>query len=439
MNIKHFALLFALSCVLGCIKLTGPENDDKQFPLELKMEGTSFGGDFTWDEVRVFDFERYVLCRSNQPFTAGTGPVGIRLLETTDVSLTDTTLIFPIFDTSSFVFYKLFARVGERWLESNTVEIKSNGQPANGTPISSVFFPDSNWVITLKSEVSGVTSARLVLHDLNRGKVFNSNIIYSNNLSTRTGMSIGYGNNGPELYIVTNTTYRRLSLPTLAQLSQKTAVSPPFASVETSRNTLLFSHPILEKAIALRQKANFSAISEFPDANYFSKHRTLAVLDTTPTGANILEASEAHVRLFHIDNLTGQITDDKTVPQISGNGYFSNNLPITTNRQAFLANGAGIIRNRNLDPIGDVSVALNGMVASSAVFSDEDPDLLYVSGVTIADNRMVLRKIKVSNPSPYIEIQLPFSIGVASVGKVKGGIVGIFVQFSKFNVEYIKG
>jgi hypothetical protein len=434
MKANYIFILLGLFWVLGCKKEIQLDNNDKNLPLELRYSDGG-GGTLSWGEVKVTSFERYVLTKRGAPSTVGSGPVSNAIIfESTDY----TQISAPAFTGLSFDtvnYYRLYARVNGRWLESNEIVVQRQIQVVSGLPIATVYYPDSNWVITLKTESNNGATGKLVVSDLNKDKTYSSNTTFPISINTQIAMAVGQGNSGPELYVTTSSTFRRLSLPTLTQLSQHTGVAGPYSVAQTGYNTLLFTHENSTKSMVLRRKSDFGVIKDISDVNWFNR-RLLAVLDTTPTGANILEASDNSVRVFHINNSTGTLTNIQVTTDF-GNGSLGINVPVSKDRQIFMANGSGNIRDRNLGIVSSISVATSNIFMTDAVFSDSDPDIIYVTGVDFFLGQSVLRKIRISNPSDFIDFPLTSDAGLSHLGKVKGGIVGVFLNQSGGNARFI--
>ncbi len=437
MKANYIIILLSLGIWLGCKKEIQLDNSDKGYPLQLQYSGND-NGVFSWDEVKVTGFERYILTSQAQPTGTGTGPTGNTVFESTEYDK-NSAFAFSSLNFDSITYYKLYARLNNRWLESNEVVVKKQILVFNGTPVAQAYLPDSNWVITLKTDINGGSIAKLVVSDLNKNKTYSSNTSFTITTSDQIAMGVGIGDGKPELYITTNSSFRRLSLPTLVPLSQHTSITSPFSVVQTGYNTLLLTHQHPTKSMSLRKRQDFVVIKESSSTEYFN-HRTLAVLDTTATDALILETSLNTSRIFRINTTTGTITNNVSISEFS-NGIFNLNIPISKDGESFMSNGSGIIRNKNLIQVGSISTAIANFFVSSAVFSDTDPDFVYVNGIDFFNGVSSLRKIRISNSSDFIDFPLNQGLGLSQFGKVKGGLVGTFLNQqggnSRFVIQYI--
>jgi hypothetical protein len=439
MKTNFFLALAGLLWALGCQKPIQADNTDQDFPLELRYSDEG-NGYLSWNSVKVTRFEQYVLTVSNSPYIVGSGPINAPLFESTDPTISGTpiNLVLP-FDTITYI--KLYARIDGRWIESNEVVLRQELLLYDGAPYMAVCYPDSNWVIHLKAAKSGNPVTKLVLSDLTNNKSYASTDSFTLTDLSQIAMSIGSGSTGPELYFTANNKLNRIALPSLTTIAQHNSVSNPYAVVQTSANTLLLAHKSSTRSLILRRKDNFSIIREIPSSSTGNVARTLAVLDTTPTGANVLEVSTSYVRFFHINTSTGEITNDISSGQ-SGNTVFANNLAVTKDRQQFLSSSAGVIRNRNLAQTLDFGTGLANMFGVRfAAFSEDDPNIIHILGNSFQASASILRKIKIDDAANFEEFGAGGSAVPTYIGRVNGGLVCTFKtkegDLPRFVVGYI--
>ncbi len=423
-----FIFLSALAWV-SCKKDFQVDNNDKNFPLELRTTSTGELTTFSWDEVKVSGFERYVLVRSPLSIPVGTSPAANQtVFESTnfeDTSSEDTR--FFVFDTIGY--YRLYARVNNRWLESNEVLVTTSALVIDGIHQGSIFHPDSNWVIIMKTESFGSTIGKLVLFDLNNGRTYSSSVSFPISSIEQIAMCVTPSNNGSaELYATTSGSIRRFSLPELTQINQTTSTNTPFSAVSYRYNTLLTTNGVSNVALNMRKQSDYAIIRSHSRNNYFD-HRTLGILDTTTN--LVAEASPSLTTLIGIDPVSGNLTPVKTVSEL-GNQVFLFQMPISKDRQQFCPNARGKIYDRQLNMVGDANPTPNNAIMLDMTFSDQ-PNIVYALMSDFFTGQTIIKKVNSEQATVLEEFPQQGGITFNRIGYLNKGLVLIASQLNNGN------
>jgi hypothetical protein len=367
MKISYAFIFWGLLLFLGCQKEVVLDNTDKNFPLRLNYSTTKDDNRFSWAEVNVTGFQQYVLVRSSTTIPVGGTPSGkTRVFESTNVK---DTIALPtaniLFD--SVGFYKLYTQINDRWLESQEVRVSNTNLIVSGNHLASTFLPDSNWVLILKQESNASTTAKLVLIDVLKEKMYSSSIFFPISTVDQIALSISYNNGKPEALIATSSTFRRIALPTMTQISQNSAFTSPYSVVKGGNDFLFTTNSTVSTSFNVRKNSDFGVVKSYSRSNYF-EHRTLAVLDTT---TNLLvEASQSKLEIFSINPTNGTINTGNLVLNNVSFPPFLIDIIVSPDRQYFCPNASGIIYDRGLNPIGQFSdIAIGNSFLQDAVFS----------------------------------------------------------------------
>ena len=118
-----FPFVFALSVALffAACKKEKVDNTDQAYPIELSLSKPGRNVVLNWTKTNISDFESYLLVRSTDPIEDTPEPVGI--FQTID-DFEENTFEDTAFPLSEKVYYKVYAKVGDRFLFSPTVAIE---------------------------------------------------------------------------------------------------------------------------------------------------------------------------------------------------------------------------------------------------------------------------------------------------------------------------
>jgi hypothetical protein len=435
----NYLLIFLSGLVwCSCKKDIQVDNNDKNFPLELRVSTSNAATVFSWDEVKVTGFERYVLVRSAASIPAGANPFSNQVVfESTKFE--DTTSEdnkFFIFDTIGY--YRLYARVSGRWLESNEILVKTSSLVFDGIHQGSIFYPDSNWVIIMKTETFGSAIGKLVLFDLANNQTYASSTSFPIGSIEQIAMGVILNNNGScELLAATSGNIRRFNLPELTQISQTVSTASPFSITPYRWNTILTTNGTSTMALNMRKESDLSAIRSHSRNNYFD-HRTLGILDTNTN--LVAEASASITALIGIDPVSGNLTPVKTVSEL-GNQVFLFQMPMSKDRQQFCPNTRGKIYDRQLNVIGDANPSPNNALVLDMTFSDQN-NIVYVIMSDFFTGQTKINKVDTDESSILAEFAQPTNITFSRVGYLNKGLVVIASQFNnttnpKFTAQLI--
>ena len=439
MKIHYISLMLVFLSFWACKKEIQEDNSDKNFPLHLRHNKINGSDSFSWDEVRSSNFRQYILVRSITPIAAGMSPIlnqsVFQSAHYADTTAAPSTNFF--FDALSY--YKLYAQIGDRWLESNEIPINTAINSVTGIPVASIFYPDSNWVITLKRDNSSSSAGKLVLTNLTTNKVILSTQSYPISVLDQIAMTVGHSLSGaPELYITTSTSFKKVSLPLLVVQSTQTSFSAPYSVAEGGGSTLILTNGNTSTSLNLRKKSDFSIIKSISRTNYF-EHRTLGVLDTATN--LVIEASSSQTQVFNINAVTGVISGTLTANEL-GNSPFLFQLPMSPDKQFFCPNSRGTIYDRSLNMIGTANPNPNNAFLSDVAFSNET-GILYSLGTDFFTSQRRITKVNFGQGSTIeSETEIPLGLIIDQIGYMPNGLAAVvFNQNSlepSFKVELLK-
>lgn len=438
MKLNYLFIFLSAFAWVSCKKDFQVDNNDKNFPLELRANRVGELTTFSWDEVKVSGFEQYVLVRSATSIPVGANPsANQKVFESTNYEETSSEdSQFFVFDTLSY--YRLYAKVSGRWLESNEVQITTSSLVFNGIPQGSIFHPDSNWVIIMKTESFGSSIGKLVLFDLTNGRTYSSTVSFPISTVEQIAMCVTPSNNGSaELYATTSGSIRRFSLPELNQITQINSTSTPFSAVSYRYNSVLATNGLSTTALNMRKQSDYSIIRSHSRNNYFD-HRTLGVLDTTTN--LVVEASANLTTLIGIDPVSGNLTPVKTISEL-GNQVFLFQMPISKDRQQFCPNSRGKIYDRQLNVVGDANPTPNNAIMLDMTFSDQ-PNVVYSLMSDFFSGQTKINKVNSTQGSILEEFTQQPNITFNRIGYVNKGLVLIASQLNntstpKFTAQLI--
>ena len=162
MNRSH-ALIFAASILmLGACNDLSIEPTPFNYPIQLTLSQKQYAVEVSWDKSTVSSFEEYFILRStdsipdlDKPEVSGLITIADRIDDRDIHTFTDTQ--FPIATT---MFYKVYVKIGERFLMSPTRRIDLSLQ-----------------LIDLRADVFGIDQAKneMIAFDRGRGLLFTYN------------------------------------------------------------------------------------------------------------------------------------------------------------------------------------------------------------------------------------------------------------------------
>jgi hypothetical protein len=416
--------LLALSSVLvTCKKEIQLDNNDQNFPLQLTVKQVGGGVQLNWNQVIVSDFERYVVVRSENPIPAGGTPNsagGTIVFEATDEQDNSFSDAPPLF--ASKAFYKVFAGLNGRWMESQQVESSFDNLVIDGTPQLDYFYQDSNWVVVQTINPS-TGQAALKVVDLNDMKLTASVDLGINVAIDQVGISV-YRNNGQaELGLWYGTSFRIYSMPDLNLLYTKNNVGSGFSVTSNNNGWFFCTQNSSINAYSVRKRTDFSVVKAETRTNYF-EHRTIALLD--PATLLMVEASPFQLRKFNVDPVTGVTTNSTTMSANFNTSAFIN-MSISADGQRFIpGESSTAVYDQQLNLIFEIPVFSSQILDANL---SRDGNFVYTNEFDFFTGTRVLRKYNTSGGG--IEAEIP--VTDINALKINATSLGVFVIATPFN------
>lgn len=437
MKVIYFCTFLSITLILACNKEVTVDNTDKNFPLTLSYSVANGSKLFTWDEVNVTNFEKYILVSSGKEIAKGGTPfdadknIVFESSNYDDTSASSASAI--LFD--SVGYYKLYAKVGERWLESQSIRLANENVVVSGIPLASVFLPDSNWVLVFKLD-NGANTGKLNLVDLNNNKVYSSSLSFPFNSLDQIAICFTYKNGQPEAVFSTSSTLRRFSLPNLVSVGQIVTSSAPFSAVQGSSNILITTNGAVSTALNVRKYPDLTVVKSHTRSNYFEP-RTLGVLDTATN--LFVETSQSRTDIFSINPITGLINSGSISIAEPLFGAFLHEIPMTADRKYFCPGPGGNIYDWNLQLKGNLLLGSQNSNLTDVAFSP-DGEYVFTINNNFTNAVKTLKQHRFSDQSLVKSTNLPTNFLVQRLHFVKKGLV-MQVQenstTSKFTYQFI--
>jgi hypothetical protein len=420
--IQFFKILLPILLLCGifsCKEEIIIDNTDDGFPLTLRIEVNDETPTFSWDATRVSNFDSYTLVRSEFPIPSGQKPGfgnTFVIMKTTNVdslSVDDVSTPFV-----SELHYKLYADIGGRFIESQSVLVK---QDLTKLPFSADllhFIPDTSLVVILTAN-----QIKLTLYDYKEKKI----------VSTKTiGGSVNIGDaaitdaveNGKRIIYYFNP-YDKLYKFDLADFTQiKTnAVITNCFSMVSNANQVYSTHYDYDKSFSVRRITDLFTTKNTPRSNYYDR-RLLVVIDQATN--RIAEISPSGISAFNINASTSQASNTSNINFTSFGSQQNLNVPQSSDKKYFIPKSDGQVFNNNLEAVTQPLV-LNS--ALDYTFS-ADGKFLYSLSLDFNFQSGIITKFNFPEMTLVSEKVIP-GVSPKRIFKIDGGVEFFGIDFNQ--------
>lgn len=343
------------------------DNSDKNFPITLNFQRLGEGVQFTWASANLSDFEKYVLVRSVDSIPAGQIPANIfnQAAIIYDPEHRDsTTFTDQAIPIATHLFYKLYVKAGNRFLESANIRIDQDVLTLTGNPTAIKFLPDSSWIFMFDNGFG-----QMLLIDYKNYRVMSQVTQLPFGINSVNSCEFGVENGKPVMYVASSFgEFDVLNLPDLAVLREMFVSSNTIFSFQPNNNGLIFMHEYdYTNSFTVRRSSDLSIVKNYTRSNYYS-FRDILLVDKASN--RIVENSYDALSAFNVHPTTGTVSD-----LISGlssfNGDQTYDAAKSPDGQYFIPNANGkIYRSSDLSVLGTLE-NLTGLSAMDYSFTPD--------------------------------------------------------------------
>lgn len=385
--------LFILS---GCHDLTpGPISGDYPVGLEASMNNVVV--QLTWTQTTVSTFEEYVILRSTEPIPdnpipeAGGSTVLIaRIDERTKTTIEDSE--FPLEQT---MYYKVYADIGGRFLESATVRVD----------ISFTFFPFRNDIGTYDPVAGTLIGFDNSTRNLFEYSIENHSVIRSRPVNDQTTI-LRYGNylGEDEIYASDNNNIIRVYDRNTMNL--KTTLSTGFhilTDFQYAENKFFITTRNMLPAFVVMSRSGGQTLAT---AGTVQQYEHKALIDKTGGDLNVYDIGTTHLARYKIAS-NGQILETVT-KNLSASGNIAIPDIKPDGSQIVLTNQGNILGTSTLEE-KTVLDSDNNFFVDIAFGNDDQTVAAYFNRFDITTTSHVIRIFDTENYELLSTSKLPFS------------------------------
>ncbi len=354
------------------------DNNDNGYPIQLTAEKPNRNIVLNWSETKVSNFLNYVIVRSTNPIPDDPTPTG-NIIATIDdyrtISFEDAT--FPF---TEFVYYKVYAKIGDRFLSSPTVKFENNINLID-IQVSRVLYDTENDVVFLFDP----NKNNLYQYDYKNGEI-KEKLNFPGVFDLR--LALGDHGNGKELYVaLSGSTDIRIYNAESLDLITTMNVGGNVFSIASGDNDLLYvatdnwqrSFSVYQRSTKLLKSAD----------NNFAGNGDAVMKAVSDDGLTVINVSFNIVVKYKISS-QGQILDISNT-FLNGNFFGAiQNIPASNDAQFFIPDITGTIMNLDLGVHANLST--NSFLFFSDIIFSENDDRIW--GLQ-------------ANPSEIIEFSFP--------------------------------
>jgi hypothetical protein len=390
-------LLLTSAVYFSCRKPIVLDDTDQGFPIQLNGAIVGDSIRMSWDNKRVTNFQRAIIISSEASIPVGLSPfAGLKIeLNTNNLDINTFVKAIPLFQNKTF--FKVYIEIDNRFIESNSLEINSSSTAFNGRVDVVRFHPDSNWMISIVTNLTNSLPTLTVIDGKNRNILGKVSL---NDLNDPNAVSIGFHRyqNEENLLVSTNAQrYLRYRLPDLVLL-EETSFSPYYiwSILPTKNDWLLTTQNDYSTAFSIRKLSSVSSIFKYyerPNNYYYPRRLTFL----NPDDLSFIEVSSFEIQRNRLNATTGAVISAYSKSATTqGVNPFGVEIPMTRDRAYFIPNIVGAVYDQNLDIKYNLPINQN----ANTIDFEFSPDGNYVYILEqpfVGFFKSVIRKIEFPN------------------------------------------
>lgn len=338
---RLFSILFCIAMLATACEKEEVDNSDKNYPIQLTVSKPERNIELAWTKTNISSFESYIVVRSTDPIPdSQTPPSGTIATITDQGENTFSDVGFPFVEK---LYYKVFVKVGDRFLFSPTVEMTTDVKLLDLVPTFTLADPANDVVY---------------LMDVNQGQLHRYNyaleeITHTLSLSNVFNMRMAVGDNGEgnELYLNRNND-TKVEVYDAATLSLKTSfnVNGSVFSIASGNNGYIYvATDNWNKNFAVYKRSTKQLVS---GASFISatSDRLLMPLPGTET---VIDVNSFELHSYQVNSI-GNIGEHKASSVI--NNFFGTNgaIAVSPDGNFFAPLPDGVTYNRDLEVVGSI-------------------------------------------------------------------------------------
>jgi hypothetical protein len=287
------------------------------------------------------------------------------------------------------LYYKLYVKLGTRFVESETQSVELNNFLVEGQPNSINYYPDSNWLVITNSGGGSISKIEVIDFVNKRVVATKSNIPLTN--IDYTGSCIGRNANDELEYYYwpSNSNFFSYSLPDLTQKQAVSTSLTAFSLVSNNKGLLFTTQYDYDNSFTTRRGTDFSIVRGVYRSNYY-EHRTLMMLD--PATNLILESGPYSLMSYNVNSTTGTLSN---IVSKSTDYYYTlpQEMVRSHDKKYIIPQRDGKIYNLSLDLYKEIPTTGNASIPyQDYAFSKDDKFVYTLSQSPFFFNASVIQK-----------------------------------------------
>lgn len=369
-------LAICLCCLASC-KKESIDNGDNGYPIQLSFETDGRNIVLNWTETKTSDFEQYILVRSTNPIPDDPTPSAQPIANLDDYKTTNFKDNFVPFSES--IFYKVYVKMGGRFLFSPTVEVKNDVKLLPIQPNRVLYDTANDRVFLFDGKLNTLYRYNYETEEIE------DSLFFANTFDLR--MALGNHGNGDELYVATNGSSTNLKIYNPANFESITTmnVGSIIFSIASGNNGFLYlATDNWQRSFAVYKRSTKQFVSGDSGFGGFGDSNIKVV---SSDGFKVVQTASNQVIRYDL-NAQGHIADNEFA--FVQNSFFGvlQDIASSDDHQFFCFDVAGNILNNDLDLVGTLSSA----------------EFLFFNDVAFAaDNSRVFG---ITNAGEFVEIGL---------------------------------
>lgn len=347
-------LLFAL--VFSACEKEEIDNSDQDYPIELSLSKPDRNIILEWTKTNISNFDGYFLVRSTEPIADAPEPIAP--FATVDDFEEN------IFEDASFplaerVYYKVYVKVGERFLFSPTVSIDFDVNLLDFRATKVVHSSEDNVLFMFDNSLRTIYRYDYELgeitHEFNQPNNFNY------------VMAVGDAGQGTELFLAANNS-ATVKIYDADDFTWKESFTHGgfVSSIDVKDDAIAISTDNFSQPLVILRRSPIGVIDDVDGAVGFDRR----IKFLPGNDREMVDASFEQVLYYRFD-------ENWALQEINSANFFSNPLVeivVSPDGEHFIHSLEGFVMNKNLDIVGTVPV-VNFSFFQDYIFSEEGDEL----------------------------------------------------------------
>jgi hypothetical protein len=408
--------------VIGCFRDYQVDNSDNNFSINLKIEEKDNKNILEWSPMKNSAFKKYIIVSSNVDIPVGKTPSQNQIL-TEIFSQDQNSYIDQTISLSTQKYYKVYVDIGDRFLESNSVFIKTEIFEMIGRSTLFAFDKDSLTLMLASNNSNGIA-----YFDIKNNAEINTNsqlnTFFTNSFTPHT-----YINKPPRrIFLFIRNDALLFNLPSL---SSSTLSNLDFLSIFSATNNnkymvVTYSNGNSTSGMSVVDILNNFSIKQSYTREFPSDSRIVAFTEN----GSVIEVAAEYGYSYDITS-TGSVANFKkhTFSKVS---TVLPKIILSNDNTLFIASVSGTIYDQNFELIQE----RNCKNCATFAFS-EDNQYLYEATKRNTNGISEIRKYNIKDNKLVSSIELRESVNILEL-YADGNELGIFYDRLNGRINYQK-